>query len=149
MTVAHLAILPCGPSAPDAWALADSIKTIAEAIDYRLELKAVMAINKMRAGAATAKGARAALFSAGLVVLVEALGLRQPFQEALAAGQEVGAYAPKGAAAEELRAGRSVSYRSKMTRTRSSFQAITLKNAGDPATIRPSAASVQPLALVI
>ena len=104
MMVAHLAILPCGPSAPDAWALADSIKTITEAIDFRPELKAVIVINKMRAGTAAAKGARAALSSAGLPVLASALGLRQPFQEALAAGQGVGAYAPKDAAAEELRA---------------------------------------------
>src|SRR5262245_17763619 len=46
MMVAELAVLPCGPSAPDAWALASSIQTIQEAIDYRPVLKASIVITK-------------------------------------------------------------------------------------------------------
>lgn len=104
LMVAHLAVLPCGPSAPDAWALAESIRTINEATTYRPDLKAAIAINKKRTGTAAAKGAREALMSAGLPVLAVELGLRQAFQEALAAGMGVCAYAPRDVASDELRA---------------------------------------------
>ena len=104
LMVAHLAILPCGPSAPDAWALSESIRTVNEAIVYRPDLKAVIAINKKRIGTAAAKGAREALMSAGLSVLEAEIGLRQAFQEALAAGMGVCTYAPRDSASGELRA---------------------------------------------
>lgn len=104
MMVADLAILPCGPSAPDAWALAESIRTIQEAIDYRAALKASIVINKKRSGTAAGRGAREALADAGLPILKTEMGLRQAFQEALAAGLGVGRYAPKDTAAEEVRA---------------------------------------------
>ena len=101
---ASLAVLPCGPSAPDAWALAESVQTVTEALDYRPELRAAIVLNKRRAGTAAAAGARAALGAAGLPVLKTELGLRQAFSEALAAGLGVGAYAPKDRAAAEVRA---------------------------------------------
>lgn len=104
MVTADMAVLPCGPSAPDAWALAESIRTIQEAVDYRPSLKAAIVINKKRTGTAAAKGAREALSSAGLPVLKAEIGLRQAFQEALAAGMGVGSYAPKDLATEEIRA---------------------------------------------
>lgn len=104
LMVAHLAILPCGPSAPDAWALAESIRTINEAITFRPDLKTAIVINKKRTGTAAAKGAREALLSAGLPVFGSEIGLRQAFQEALAAGMGVSAYAPRDSASDELRA---------------------------------------------
>lgn len=104
LMVSHLAILPCGPSAPDAWALAESIRTITDATTYRPELKAAIVINKKRPGTAAAKGAREALTAAGLPVLDAEIGLRQAFQEALAAGLGVCSYAPRDAASDELRA---------------------------------------------
>jgi chromosome partitioning protein len=104
MMVSDLAILPCGPSAPDAWALAESIRTIQEAIDYRATLKVAIVINKKRSGTAAGRGAREALADAGLPILKTEIGLRQAFQEALAAGLGVGRYAPKDTAAEETRA---------------------------------------------
>ncbi len=104
MMVADIAVLPCGPSAPDAWALAESIRTIQDAIDYRASLKAAIIINKKRSGTAAARGAREALSGAGLPILKAEMGLRQAFQEALAAGLGVGGYAPKDAATDEVRA---------------------------------------------
>lgn len=104
LMVSHVAILPCGPSAPDAWALAESIRTVTEALTYRPDLKAAIAINKKRTGTAAAKGARDALTAAGLPVLDTEIGLRQAFQEALAAGLGVCSYASRDAASDELRA---------------------------------------------
>lgn len=104
LMVSHMAILPCGPSAPDAWALAESIRTVNEALTYRPDLKAAIVINKKRTGTAAAKGAREALAAAGLPVLGTEIGLRQAFQEALAAGLGVCSYAPRDAASDELRA---------------------------------------------
>jgi len=104
LMVAHMAILPCGPSAPDAWALAESIRTVNEALTYRPDLKAAIVINKKRTGTAAAKGARDVLAAAGLPVLGAEIGLRQAFQEALAAGLGVCSYASRDVASDELRA---------------------------------------------
>jgi chromosome partitioning protein len=105
LMVADLAVLPCGPSAPDAWALAESLEMIGEAKTFRPKLRAYVCINKKRAGTALGQGARDALGKqSGLPVLVTEIGLRQAFQEAMGAGLGVTAYAPSDTAAAELRA---------------------------------------------
>ncbi len=102
--VATIALLPCGPSTGDVWAIADSVKVVTEARDYRPELKAAIVLNRVRAGTTAAKGAREALGDSGLPVLRSELGLRQAFSEALAAGLGVGTYAPRDRAALEVKA---------------------------------------------
>jgi chromosome partitioning protein len=105
LMVADLAILPCGPSAPDVWALAESLEMVGEAKTYRPKLRAYVVINKKRAGTALGQGAREALEKqSGLPVLDTEIGLRQAFQEAMGVGLGVTAYAPGDTAAVELRA---------------------------------------------
>ena len=39
LMVADIAIMPCGPSGPDAWALAESIRTVKIALEFRPRLR--------------------------------------------------------------------------------------------------------------
>jgi chromosome partitioning protein len=104
MMVADVGVLPCGPSGLDVWALEASIATLQEAIDYRPALKAVIVINKVRTGTTNARGAREALSEGGLPVLEAELGMRQAYQESVAAGLGVRAYAPRDPASREIKA---------------------------------------------
>ena len=103
LMVAEVALLPCGPSGPDAWALAESIRTIEEARVVRPELRAAICINKKRARTTLSKGARDVLVATGIPVLKTELGFRQAYQDAITAGQGVAQYAPRDLAAAEIR----------------------------------------------
>jgi chromosome partitioning protein len=103
LMVADLALLPCGPSAADAWALASSIELVQEARTLRPGLLAAVVITRKKGRTALGKGARTMLEEGGLPVLVAELGDRIAYQEALAAGLGVSRYAPKDAAGREVR----------------------------------------------
>lgn len=104
LLVADLALLPCGPSAADAWALSSSIELVHEARVFRDTLRAAVVITRKQGRTALGQAARDVLTDAGLPVLRAELGYRVAFQEALGAGRGVGTYAPRDAAADELRA---------------------------------------------
>jgi chromosome partitioning protein len=102
LMVADVAILPCGPSAADAWALASALEVVNEARALREDLKACILITRKQGRTALGKAARTALLSSGLPVLTTELGHRVAYQEALAAGQGVTTYAPRDAGAREI-----------------------------------------------
>jgi chromosome partitioning protein len=104
LAVADVALLPCGASSADTWALAESLRPVFDVVELRPTLRVGIVLNRMRAGTAAGRGARDALADAGVPVLQAALGLRQAYSEAIGAGLGVGAYAPKDAAAGELHA---------------------------------------------
>lgn len=104
LMVASVAVLPCGPSGADAWALASSIELVQEATTIRSELKACVIITRRKTRTALGKGAREMLEAGGLPVLRSELGDRVSYQEAIAAGLGVSRYAPKDAATKEIRA---------------------------------------------
>lgn len=104
LMVADVAILPCGPSAADAWALASSIELVTEARTLRPELRAGVLLTRVQARTTLGKSAREVLAETGLAVLESELGYRVAYQEALAAGLGVTTYAPHDAAADEVRA---------------------------------------------
>jgi chromosome partitioning protein len=104
LMVCDLALLPCGPTAPDAWAMAETLDVIEEARILRPNLQAAIVINRKRAGTALADKARKALGTATVPVLLAELGLRQTYPEAIGAGKAPAAYAPSDAAAREVRA---------------------------------------------
>ncbi len=103
LMVADLAVLPCGPSAADAWALTTSVELVTEARTLRSNLQACIVITRKQSRTALGKGARDVLAATGLPVLRTELGYRVAFAEALGAGQGVTAYAPRDAAADEVR----------------------------------------------
>lgn len=104
LMIADLAIVPCGPSAADAWALASTLEMIEEARALRPELSACLLVTRKQGRTALGKGARTVLASSGLPLLATELGYRIAYQEALAAGMGVAEFAPRDPAAKEINA---------------------------------------------
>ncbi len=102
LMIADVAILPCGPSAADAWALSGAIDVVNEARTLRESLKACILITRKQGRTALGKGARDVLEASGLPVLASELGYRIAYQESLAAGRGVTTFAPRDRAASEL-----------------------------------------------
>ena len=104
LMVADVALLPCGPSSADAWALAASIDLINEARVLRPELEVRLVITRKQGRTALGRSAREELAKSGIDLMKTEIGYRVAFAESLGAGQGVTAYAPRDAAAEETRA---------------------------------------------
>jgi len=104
LLVADLVLLPCGPTAVDAWALAASVDLVTEARVVRPELAVYVLITRKQVRTTLGKGARDVLATSGLPVLKSELGYRVAYQEAIAAGEGVTTYAPRDPSAEEIRA---------------------------------------------
>lgn len=104
LMVADLAILPSGPSAHDAWAMAESVELVKAAQRVRPALKAVALVTRKVPGTVIGRGAREALADAGVPLLRTELSFRVAYQEAPAAGLGVAQYAPGSEAAAEVRA---------------------------------------------
>lgn len=102
LVVADVAVLPCGPSPADLWALAGSVDVVREVRELRPELVAVVALNRADRSGLT-KATIEGLADVGLPVLEQAIGARVVFAEAMAAGQGVTSYASGSVAANELR----------------------------------------------
>ena len=101
---ADLALLPCGPSASDAWALAESAEMVREAQRVRPSLRVAVLLTRQIAGTNLGKSARGVLEGAGLPVLSSSLGFRVAFQEAPGAGRGPAQHDPSSDAAAEVRA---------------------------------------------
>lgn len=104
LMIADLALLPCGPSAADAWALSTSLEMVAEAQTLRPQLRAAIVITRKQGRTMLGKAARAVLEQSGVAVLETELSYRIAYQEALAAGLGVAQYCPRDPAAREVRA---------------------------------------------
>lgn len=104
LMVADMAILPCGPSSADAWALGASIDLVNEARALRPELEVRILITRKQGRTALGRSAREELAKSGIDLLKTEVGYRVAFAEALGAGQGVTAYAPRDVAADEVRA---------------------------------------------
>lgn len=104
LMVADIVILPCGPAAAEAWALASSLELVTDARGVRPELAAYILITRTQRRTSIAKSAREVLEPSGLPVLQTELGYRVAYQEALATGQGVTTYAARDPAAAEVKA---------------------------------------------
>ncbi len=89
LMVADLALLPCGPSASDVWALSSSLELVRSARALRPSLIACVVITRKQPRTALGKEARSVLEKSGLTVLSSELLYRVAYQEALAAGSGV------------------------------------------------------------
>jgi chromosome partitioning protein len=104
LMICTLAVLPCGPSAFDAWALDESVELAKSAQGVRPELEVVGLITKKKGRTTIGTGARAVLIKTGLRVLRSELNDRVVYQEFPAAGKGVAQYAPTDQAAAEVKA---------------------------------------------
>jgi len=102
LMAADVAVLPCGPTPVDAWALASALELVEEARTVRPALKSCIVMTRVQTNTRIAQSAREALAEASTHVLVAELGYRVAFQEALAAGEGVTTFADSDAAAGEL-----------------------------------------------
>jgi len=105
---AEVVLLPCGPAAVEAWALAESVELIKEAQSFREQrglptLQAAVLITRKIARTTIGQGAREVLSSTGMPVLESELAMRVAYQEAPAAGLGIAQYAPNDPAADEVR----------------------------------------------
>lgn len=104
LAVADVALVPVGPSAVEAWALAASVELVAEAQALRPELVARLVVTRRDTRTVLGREVRRALESAGVPLLRSTLGHRVSYAEAPAAGLAVTRYAPTSPAAAEVRA---------------------------------------------
>jgi len=104
LMVADVAVLPSGPSAVDAWALAESVELVQSARMVRQDLKACVVVTRRVARTAIGNSARDVLAESGLSVLNTETHFRVAYQEAPAAGLGIAQYAPDTPAAHEVRA---------------------------------------------
>jgi len=104
LMIADAALLPCGPSAADVWALSTTIELIAEAKTLREKLQAAIVITRKQGRTTLGKSARGVLEASGLTVLGAELSYRISYQEALAAGSGVTQHCPRDLAAREVAA---------------------------------------------
>ena len=100
LMIADLAILPCGPTASDIWALNSSLELVRSARSLRESLQACVVITRKQPRTALGKEARAVLEKSGLTVLESELFYRVAYQEAVSAGTGVTARRRDAAACE-------------------------------------------------
>ena len=104
LMIADCALLPCGPSAADVWALSSTLEMVAEARTLREQLQAAIVITRKQGRTTLGKAARAVLEASGVTVLGSELSYRISYQEALAAGSGVTQHCPRDRAAREVAA---------------------------------------------
>jgi chromosome partitioning protein len=104
LMVSDVSILPCGPAAAEAWALAESIDIINEAKAFKPDLKSFILLTRKTKNSVIGKQSREVLEGGGIPILKTELGYRVSYQESPAAGQGVTDYAPGTAAAKEVSA---------------------------------------------
>jgi chromosome partitioning protein len=103
LMVADLCVLPCGPTAVEAWALVETTRLVTEARVVRPTLSVVVLLTKTNPRTSVGRDARSVVTESGLPVLAVELTSRVAYQEALAAGRGVTTYAPRDAAAAQVR----------------------------------------------
>jgi len=104
LMVSDLAVLPSGPSAPDVWALGESVDLIQSAQTFRPNLQARILLTRLQSRTALGKEARDALSEIGIELLDSSLGFRVGYQEAPATGLGITKYQSGSEAAGEIRA---------------------------------------------
>lgn len=104
LMIADVAVLPCGPTGPEAWALTESVELVQEARQVRPEMKAFVLVARKIVGARIGADAHRTFGEWGLPVLQSELCMRVAYQEAITAGDLVTTYADGEPASDEVRA---------------------------------------------
>jgi chromosome partitioning protein len=102
LMVADIALLPCGPSPMDAWALAETLELVRDARSIRPSLEVAILVTRRVTRTALGDAARDALLETGFRVLRSELGLRIAYQEAPLQGLGVTTYSRARSARHEV-----------------------------------------------
>jgi chromosome partitioning protein len=108
LLVSDLALIPVGQSAADMWAISTTLEVVQKARDLRLmhggsELKSALVITRRLPRTALGKALRTTLKDSETPLFTAETSARVAWQECLGAGLGVAQYAPRDAAAKELR----------------------------------------------
>jgi len=103
LMASDIALIPIGQSAAEVWTVTTTVKLIEEAKMPHPSLLSAVVLTRRKPRTAIGKQAREPLHGAGLTVLHGETTDRMAWQECLGAGKGVAQYAPKDAAAKELR----------------------------------------------
>lgn len=104
MFVSDLVVIPTGPGITDIWAVGKTLELVDEAQQYRPELSARIALNRLNSRTILGDKAKNALRQTPVPLLDATLGERVAFQETPATGRGVTRYEPNGKAADEAKA---------------------------------------------
>jgi chromosome partitioning protein len=104
LQIADIAVLPCGPTGPEAWALTQSVELVQEAMEVRPEMKAFVLVTRKIVGAKIGADAQSTFSEWGLPVLGAELCMRVAYQEAITGGDLVTSYAEGQPAGDEVSA---------------------------------------------
>lgn len=102
LMVADVAVLPCGPTGPEAWALTQSVELVHEAMEVRPQMKAYVLVTRKIVGAKIGSDAQSTFAEWGLPVLASELCMRVAYQEAVTGGESVTTYAAGQPAGDEV-----------------------------------------------
>lgn len=104
LLAADLVLIPVQPSAYDVWASHEMVQLIAEARQFRPQLRAAFVINRRVVGTVIGREARSALADQPFPALAAEISQRIAFADSVAAGRLAFEVSPKGAAACEIAA---------------------------------------------
>ncbi len=103
LIVADIALMPCGPSQYDVWALSDTLELFEEARSVRDDLLGAIVITKKDGRTKAGKTIQKSLVGHGVPVLRTEICNRIAYVKAAAAGTSVTRYDADSAAAREVR----------------------------------------------
>ncbi len=103
LAMSDLAILPCGATGPEIWALAESVDLVRDVQALQPELRAVVAVTRKSTGTVLGRDARRALADTGFNVLNTELAYRIGYGEAITGGMGPTTYQPRSEAAKEIK----------------------------------------------
>ncbi len=108
LMVSDVALIPVGQSAAEMWAVSATLDIVSKARDLKEmhggTLKAALVVTRKMPRTALGKALRQTLSGSGLPTFTSETSQRVAWQECLGAGLGVAQYAPRDAAAKELRA---------------------------------------------
>ncbi|TPV95418.1 MAG: chromosome partitioning protein ParA [Myxococcales bacterium FL481] len=104
LMVSDLALLPCGPSPADLWALTESLDILSQAQELRPELQARIVMNGVIASSTLGADVVDALADVHVDVMEAVVHSRVAMARTLAIGQGVTASEPNSQAADEVQA---------------------------------------------
>lgn len=108
LLVSDIGLVPVGQSAADMWAVSPTLDIVAKAGELKKmhgqKLKAFLVVTRRMPRTSLGKALRETLSEAPIPTLVSDTSFRVAWQECLGAGKGVAQYAPRDAAATELRA---------------------------------------------
>jgi len=103
LMVSDLAVMPCGPSTHETWAMAPTLELVGKAMKVSPSLQAHILISKKDPQTVAGKAARGILANTGASLLQTELSYLMDYQYASAAGLGPTTYSPSGRASLEIR----------------------------------------------